>query len=396
MKFLKNIKLYLICINLLFTPIFSLFDDSSSKELTSFSTNSTPVNNLISAFKKSPDGVADFIDQEEEELSNPFFGSFNFQEDVKTTEPVNENETEKEKENRIKKNEAKTLRYSSSSTRRENKEKKDSALAKKQEEDKTAKDIIRKDSDVIENKINDMIQRRSANLTANQNEFLSLIENQLDSRLTEMYGVNQIESFRDVTKNFTDSSLLEPYAVLYLNACAKFYPIAQAMNEDVRTNPINIKNSDGSIDSINNFDFFHIFIGEMEYIDGHINSESIMKGGHLYIPTLTPQIRLFTSYQLNDAYYFNVSIKSIMATNRGIKTYYPYGQTPQECLNQFRLMVDDYNETQFMNNNTLDQKDNSSNIIKNIQIIGKDLNNIDIQIYIKSSGNIFYPVFKEE
>lgn len=251
--------------------------------------------------------------------------------------------------------------------------------------------------------INDMIQERSKKLSEEELIFLSMMNNvsttTLNPNLVHMQNVAQIESFRAITDNFTDASKLKktPYGIIYLNICAQLYPIAQELNELTRSMQLCVKTSETNCAPITSFDFYHVLIGEMKNISDTTETSShygtMLKGGHLYLPALTPKIRLVESYDLNkESGYFNLIIKTLTTRGRGVKTYFPYGQTPYEIFDTLLSAIDHHNITyspEQATNITLYKDDDPMTSVK---LIGKD---VDTILNIMPSGETtFFPSFK--
>lgn len=403
MNFFKKLKLLvvhlLICSSIIFPSSFSTPHKNNKTRRNEFP-YTTEVDNVIATPIESPDNINFFAikdaaqaiesyEDEDADQSDNFFSGFNFSDDEeeRTYSPEQE------------------LRFSrklASKSVDKDKEKEKCAEKKELEENILRSKVVLT-SIVSQIEINDMIEEQSKKLSNDQKEFLSRMNNVsttiLDPNLIHMKNVTQIDSFRAITHNFTDASVLQktPYGVIYLNICAQLYPIAQELNDITRSMKLCVKTSETNCTPITSFDFYHVFIGEMKNISDLSETShhypSMLKGGHLYLPALTPKIRLFESYDLNkESGCFNLIIKTLTTKNRGVKTYYPYGQTPHEIFDTLLSAIDHHNLTyssQQADNITIYTEDDPMTSIK---LIGKD---VDTILNIMPSGQAtFFPSFK--
>lgn len=402
MNFFKKLKLLVvsicICSSIIFPSSFSTPHKNNKTKRDEFPYTSE-VNDNIAAPIESPNNVNFFgfqdtmhaiADDENENAAelNNFFGGFNFLD-------------EQEKRTFTPEQELRHIRRFTS--RSANKEKEEEEALKKEDQDNTLRAKIVLTSIVSQIEINDMIQERSKDLSQDELNFLSMMNSvsatTLNPRLIDMQNVTQIESFREITENFTNASKLHtmPYAIIYLNICAELYPIAQKLNQISQSMKLCVKTSKSDCTPVTSFDFYHVFIGEMkatfDTTEPSINYQSTLKGGHLYLPVLTPKIRLFESYNLNkESGCFNLIIKTLTTQGRGIKTYYPYGQTPYEIFYKLLSAINYHNSTyspKKAGNITIYTQDDPMTSIK---LIGKD---VDTIVNITPSGQTtFFPSFK--
>jgi len=165
-------------------------------------------------------------------------------------------------------------------------------------------------------------------------EMMRLLESdRLNSALRQAHSIEQVEAFRDRINHCFDSgnnALLsfKPHEILYLNACAAFYPIIEDLNSIMNDSGLGLLVS-------KNTDWVHVFLGEMQNTsDERAQFKSMLKGGYLYIPSFTPLMRAFKSFEIgttNGCLYFETS--SLFSDfDDGSKTYFPLDLMPHKCL----------------------------------------------------------------
>lgn len=349
MGFLKDIYLILLLILSVQSPNLYSADFGSYNSLPDINTDENDVLDIsIKNNQASPDGVNQLYQKEpsgddefEVDEALGFFLGFDIAEDASQTP------SKERSESRIMSELSRSASRSSKVQSRNQKALKDAQANEKAEE------VHRK----ILQEINAMINNidLSGEISEQGRIFLSTMESLKDDELdvdmlSRVYEeIPAIESFKKVSQLFTlrFPKNLPSYAIRYLNACAKLYPIAKKLNEFVKSNGLKIiiNNEEYTIGS---FDFYHIFLGDMKYdVDKYTTLSSMKKGGHLYIPSFTPETRLFEKWEIDPiSACFYIMIRPLDATfSSDFKTYFPYGMSPEECFEIVLKAIERHNQT---------------------------------------------------
>jgi len=153
-------------------------------------------------------------------------------------------------------------------------------------------------------------------------------------KLKSINGVEQIETYRRYTNNFSPEGLakLKPEEILHLNLCEWLEPQARAINERIKAaggfKIVEVRDGIQCVTEIHELDLFHSLLGDVN--PGSIRVHT--NGGHLFIHDLKTTLLDFGPLENIGDGYFDLGIKYAgkESTKYTGKTYFPMGTTVEE------------------------------------------------------------------